>query len=454
MFKRRRSAPGHVAVRVCFAAFVMRVAAVAFAAHVVGADRLPKRSREPFSWTAWRDRFNEREFTRRYRLDKDNFARVLKAIRPDIKGQRSDTTPPEVKLACTLRFLAGGSYLDVADIHRVSEAALYSFVHEVIAAINNCPDFDLPLPHLLEDPAERLKPLVAAYNAKSCTGDYPAGCFTGAFGAIDGLCIKIEKPRVAAKPYWCHKGFYSLNCQAICDANHRILWVSVMTVGSTHDSTALNVTQLGRDLRDPAHPLSKTDFFLLGDDAYRGPANRSHGNLITPFNKGCSVEEDAFNYFHSRSRMSIECTFGSLVARWGILWRKVKCDLPHTTAMVECICRLHNVCLNQREPIRSVRSAASREHDGYFEDVPETNATSRDTSEQRAADVKKGVQDTVRQPLVRRLAQQKQTRPRSSKYSYVTGAAADTAQAPSIAAHARAAMNGRQLPADGVAVGL
>ena len=80
-----------------------------------------------------------------------------------------------------------------------------------------------------------------------------------------------------------------------------------MTVGSTHDSTAFNVTRLSKTLKDPTHPISSTGWFLLGDDAYRGPANRAGGNIITPFNKGCTRAEDTFNYFHSRCRISIEC---------------------------------------------------------------------------------------------------------------------------------------------------
>ena len=49
--------------------------------------------------------------------------------------------------------------------------------------------------------------------------------------------------------------------------------------------------------------------------------------------------------------------------------------------IVESICRLHNVCLDQREPIKSVRLAV--ENDGCFRDVAETNGEARDTTEQQ-----------------------------------------------------------------------
>lgn len=36
----------------------------------------------------------------------------------------------------------------------------------------------------------------------------------------------------------CRKGFYSINCQAMCDANKRFLWMSMNTAGATHDQLA------------------------------------------------------------------------------------------------------------------------------------------------------------------------------------------------------------------------
>ena len=79
---------------------------------VVG--RVPNHRRKRVSWDERVASFNSpAEFTRRYRLNKANFDKVLELIRPQIKPKRSDGISPEIKLACTLRWLAGGSYLDV-----------------------------------------------------------------------------------------------------------------------------------------------------------------------------------------------------------------------------------------------------------------------------------------------------------------------------------------------------
>ena len=45
------------------------------------------------------------------------------------------------------------------------------------------------------------------------------GASYGTFGAIDGLAIQMKCPSGVADPvnYYCRKGFYALNVQAICD---------------------------------------------------------------------------------------------------------------------------------------------------------------------------------------------------------------------------------------------
>ena len=44
----------------------------------------------------------------------------------------------------------------------------------------------------------------------------------------------------------------------------------------------------------------------------------------------------------------MECAFGELVGRWGILWRTLRHDLPMATAIIQACARLHNWCLNHR----------------------------------------------------------------------------------------------------------
>ena len=56
--------------------------------------------------------------------------------------------------------------------------------------------------------------------------------------------------------------------------------------------------------------------------------------------------EDAFNYFQSNLRMNIECAFGILVQRWGVLWRPMRVSYRKVPRVVELCMMLHNYCLD------------------------------------------------------------------------------------------------------------
>ena len=85
-------------------------------------------------------------------------------------------------------------------------------------------------------------------------------------------------------------------------------------MGSTHDSTAFSLTKLAKVLQDPDHLLARSDYWIAGDDAYKGNANSMHGSLLTPYpGKKIGEWKDAYNFFQSSCRISIECTFGEVV---------------------------------------------------------------------------------------------------------------------------------------------
>lgn len=59
-------------------------------------------------------------------------------------------------------------------------------------------------------------------------------------------------------------------------------------------------------------------------------------------------DDDAFNFEQSSLRINIECVFGELIRRWGILWRPLEMSFGHRSAVIGCCIRLHNYCLNAR----------------------------------------------------------------------------------------------------------
>eukprot|EP00170_Pyropia_yezoensis_P000173 contig_1235_g174 len=101
--------------------------------------------------------------------------------------------------------------------------------------------------------------------------------FGNVVGALDGLAIQQEQPlaqdvQCVADSY-CRKGFYFLNTQAICDADYKLFrWMSCMSPGSSHDSSAFACTELGRTLLDPTHVLTRAivedGHCIVADEAY------------------------------------------------------------------------------------------------------------------------------------------------------------------------------------------
>jgi hypothetical protein len=60
---------------------------------------------------------------------------------------------------------------------------------------------------------------------------------------------------------------------------------------------------------------------------------------------GCS-----FNYHLSRMRQNVERAFGLLVARFGVLWRPLRCEFERIPGLLNALCRLHNFCVLENEP--------------------------------------------------------------------------------------------------------
>ena len=139
--------------------------------------------------------------------------------------------------------------------------------------------------------------------------------------------------------YFNRKGFYSINLQAIASASRKFIWYSMATCGGTHDSLAWKATTLSKKIESLPDGM-----FIVGDDAYA-----CTDKLITPFStqstKG-NKEKDNFNYYQSRSRINVECAFGMLVQRFGILRRAQAHSLQHVTAVTVVCMALHNLCVD------------------------------------------------------------------------------------------------------------
>jgi hypothetical protein len=68
--------------------------------------------------------------------------------------------------------------------------------------------------------------------------------------------------------------------------------------------------------------LLKKGLVLFGENGY---LNRRY--MATPFPNVSSGSKDDYSYFHSQVRIRVECAFGMLVLRWGILRSAIPCNV-------------------------------------------------------------------------------------------------------------------------------
>lgn len=130
--------------------------------------------------------------------------------------------------------------------------------------------------------------------------------------------------------------FSSLSCRssagAVCDSP-----------GATNDYTAYSCSSLAS-----LTEALQGQYHLVGDNAY---VLTTH--LMTPFKSIAAgdVFRDSFNFHLSQLRIRIEMAFGRLVTRWGLLWGPLRASLPHNTAAIQAMLRLHNYCIERGLPM-------------------------------------------------------------------------------------------------------
>jgi hypothetical protein len=85
---------------------------------------------------------------------------------------------------------------------------------------------------------------------------------------------------------------------------------------------------------------------LFGNNAY---LNTRY--MATPFLNVSSGSKDDYNYFYSQVCIQVKWAFGQLVSRWGILISAIPCNVTivKTVALVSCLARLHNFCIDHIE---------------------------------------------------------------------------------------------------------
>ena len=164
------------------------------------------------------------------------------------------------------------------------------------------------------------------------------GAFIGCMGAIDGFHVPIHRP--ASDPldtYRNRKGWTSLNCVGVVDANKMFMLVNISWPGSVNDKRVLRNSSLCRQSWRFFDPNS----YILGDSGY--PLRNW---LLTPYisHNFLTRSQRRFNYFHSSSRIVVEHAFGELKGRWRCCLLKLYAKPWYAVNIITTCCTLHNIC--------------------------------------------------------------------------------------------------------------
>ena len=138
----------------------------------------------------------------------------------------------ETKLAITLRFMAGGSFLDIAALYCCGYTHANEIFHTTIERWI-CNDEVIKFEGL--DYLDNVPLILGNAKSFSSTGCHQ-GVFSGVIGSLDGWLVKIRRPKKSDRvgdvaSFYCRKGFYAVNVQAIVNKNKLVLWRSIKCRG-------------------------------------------------------------------------------------------------------------------------------------------------------------------------------------------------------------------------------
>jgi hypothetical protein len=129
-----------------------------------------------------------------------------------------------------------------------------------------------------------------------------------------------------------------------CDHKCRFRWADIRHPGLTSDYLAFATSDLGLKLEHDNNDIMKPGYTMVGDNAWV-----PRPWMATPISGHCvSGTDDAYNFYHSQVRITIERAFGILVHRWGILRRPLSVSMLKVPPLVICLMKLHNYCINSK----------------------------------------------------------------------------------------------------------
>jgi hypothetical protein len=248
--------------------------------------------------------------------------------------------PVAIKLAATLRWLAGGSYVDISTIFGLS---MSSFFHDKYVLWPTMEALDAVL-HL----GISLKGENLAQTAKEFA-EMSNGTMTGCVSTFDGWVVKTRQPTRAeagasVMSYRNRKQMWGVLVLAGCDARTRFNYFSARCSGATHDHLAWEMSSFKRMLDEGKLPRQ---YYVVGDEAFV-----NCNQFLVPWSgRGLGLYRDSFNYHLSKMKQCIERAFGLMTQRWGVFWRPLRVSLSRWGLVCTVAAKLHNFCVDRSIPM-------------------------------------------------------------------------------------------------------
>ena len=295
------------------------------------------------------DAMDESHFKKMFRMSKNAFKQLVIKLEdyvdiPDevsAENSAGSVVSMRTRLACALRWLAGGSYLDICFEFGVAPG---SFYHEggvlwgTLEAIDDA--FDLYFPFHDDNFLEQKAAEFAQFSH---------GHLTNCVLAIDGWVCKTRCPTASEvlfpMSYRNRHDCFGIVVLAGCFADLKFAMFSCVSCGSTNDTMAWDLSMM-KTLLDKDFLAKK--YYFIGDEAF---SNRDQ--FLVPWSgRGLSWDKDSFNYHLSSMRQCIERAFSLLTQRWGIFWRPLRCSYDKWTLVCTVAAKLHNFCIDENEGTR------------------------------------------------------------------------------------------------------
>uniref|UniRef100_H3CF50 Putative nuclease HARBI1 n=1 Tax=Tetraodon nigroviridis TaxID=99883 RepID=H3CF50_TETNG len=242
------------------------------------------------------------------------------------RTQRSRAISPEVQVLAALGFYTSGSFqTSMGTTIGISQASMSRCVSDVTRAlVEKAPQFIT----FNLDPLSREQSFQEFQRV--------AG-FPGVLGVLDCVQVTIKAPTIEDMSYVNKKGFHSVACQLVCNAQGLLLSAETNWPGGLRATDILERSSLNKQMQEAA------EGWLLGDRRY--PLRKW---MMTPVDSPESSAELQYNAAHAATHEIVDKTFRAIRSRFKCLDGTkgyLQYSPERSAAILLACCVLHNAFL-------------------------------------------------------------------------------------------------------------